>query len=82
MKLKIYALSTCVHCKALKRFLNKNKVQYDYVDVDLLNGSEKDKVMKEVFRLTKSYRFPTIVVGDDVVVGFYEDRLREMLGLK
>lgn len=82
MKLKIYTLSTCVHCKALKRFLNKNKIKYDYVDVDLLNGTEKDRVMREVFSLTRGYRFPTIVVGDDVMVGFYEDRLREMLGLK
>ncbi|MFZ2411825.1 MAG: glutaredoxin family protein [Candidatus Methanoperedens sp.] len=80
-KPKLYTLSTCVHCKAAKRFLKENGIEYDYVDVDKLNGQEKDDVCDEIIRLAGGLRFPTIVVGKKVIVGFYEDKLREALGL-
>ncbi len=81
IKPKLYTLSTCVHCKATKRFLKEHGIEYDYVDVDKLNGREKDEVCDEVIKLSGSLRFPTIVVGKKVIVGFYEDKLREALGL-
>ncbi len=81
IKPKLYTLSTCVHCKATKRFLKKNGIEYDYVDVDKLDGEEQDKVEQEILELTGGLRFPTIVIGDKVIVGFYEDKLREALGL-
>ena len=36
IRLLVYALSTCVWCKLTKQFLNDNNVEYEYVDVDLL----------------------------------------------
>ena len=81
IKPKLYTLSTCMHCKATKRFLKKNGVDFDYVDVDKLDGEEKEKVEQEVLELTGGLRFPTIVIGDKVIIGFYEDKLREALGL-
>ncbi len=81
IKPKLYTLSTCVHCKAAKQFLKERGIEYDYVDVDKLNGREKDEVCDEVIKLSGSLRFPTIVVGKKVIVGYYEDKLREALGL-
>lgn len=81
IKPKLYTLSTCVHCKATKRFLKKNGIEYDYVDVDKLDGEEQDKVEQELLELSGGLRFPTIVIGDKVIVGFYEDKLKEALGL-
>jgi glutaredoxin-like protein NrdH len=81
IKPKLYTLSTCVHCKATKRFLKENGIEFDYVDVDKLDGREKDEVCDEVIKLSGGLRFPTIVVGNKVIVGFYEDKLREALGL-
>ncbi len=81
IKPRLYTLSTCVHCKATKRFLKEHGIEYDYVDVDKLNGREKDEVCDEVIRLAGSLRFPTIVIGKKVIVGYYEDKLREALGL-
>ena len=43
-KVTVYALSTCVWCKITKQYLNDNGVAYEYVDVDLLNEKDKDKV--------------------------------------
>ncbi|MCX9013776.1 MAG: glutaredoxin family protein [Candidatus Methanoperedens sp.] len=78
---KLYTLSTCVHCKATKNFLKENGIGYDYVDVDMLAGSEREKVISEVMELTGTCRFPTIIVGKRVILGFREDELREALEL-
>ncbi len=78
---KLYTLSTCVHCSATKRFLREHGIDFDYVDVDMLDGREKDKVRAEVMKISGGFRFPTIVVGKKVIVGFHEDKLRKALGL-
>jgi glutaredoxin-like protein NrdH len=81
-KVKMYALSTCGWCRKAKRFLNEHDVEYDFVDVDLLSGEEKQQVMEEVKQWNPRRNFPTIVIDDnEVVVGFNEPRLREVLGL-
>ena len=81
IKPKLYTLSTCMHCSATKRFLKEHGIDYDYVDVDKLDGREREEVRQEVMKLSGGLRFPTIVVGKKVIVGFYEDKLREALGL-
>jgi glutaredoxin-like protein NrdH len=80
IKPKLYTLSTCVHCKATKRFLKENGIEFDYKDVDKLDGEERDEVRDEVMRLSGG-RFPTIIIGKKVIVGFREDELKEALGL-
>lgn len=81
-KVKLYALSTCGWCKKTRNFLDSNYIQYEYEYVDLLTGAEKDRAMTEVRRWNPRLSFPTVVVDDtEVVVGFNEDRLREVLGL-
>lgn len=77
---KLYTLSTCLHCKATKRFLEKYRIDYDCVDVDKLNSREKEEVRAELMKLSGG-RFPTIVIGKKVIIGFFEDKLREALGL-
>lgn len=81
VKVKAYTLSTCPHCSATKEFLRANSVDFDYVDVDLLTGGERTKVLREVYRLTKGYSFPVIVIGDAVIVGFNKERLKEVLNI-
>ncbi len=78
---KLYTLSTCMHCRATKRFLKEHGIEYDFVDVDKLDGREKEEVLSEVQKISGSMRFPTIVIGDKVIVGFYEDKLKKALGL-
>jgi glutaredoxin len=81
-KVKLYALSTCAWCKKTKRFLDDNNVDYEYEYVDLLSGDEKTRCLEEMGRWNPRRTFPTIVVDDqEIVVGFKEERLREVLGL-
>ena len=81
-RVRFFALSTCGWCKKTKRFLDAHNVDYEIDYVDLLSGAERARVMAEMERWNPRRTFPTVVVDDsEVVVGFKEDRLREVLGL-
>ncbi len=79
--IKLYTLSTCSHCNRTKRFFNENGIEIEFVDVDLLSGSERDQIMNEVRKLNPDCSFPTICIGDEVVVGFNEEKLKKALDL-
>jgi glutaredoxin len=78
---KMYTLSTCSHCKAAKSFLDKCTVKYEFRDVDLLTGEERQAVIEEIKKLNESCSFPTILIGDKVIIGFNEREIREALHL-
>ncbi len=78
---KIYTLSTCSHCKATKKFLNESNIEYEFTDVDLLEGEERQKVIDEVKRYNPRCTFPTVLIGDRVIVGHREDEIMEALDL-
>lgn len=78
---KMFTLSTCIHCKNTKKFLDECKVGYDFVNVDLLTGSEREAVLEEVKRLNPECSFPTIIIGNKVIVGFKKDEIKRALGL-
>jgi glutaredoxin-like protein NrdH len=80
-QVKLYTLSTCSHCKATKKFLGDCRVRYDFVDVDLLKGKEREAILEDVRKLNPRCSFPTIIIGDTVIVGFKEKEIREALGL-
>jgi glutaredoxin-like protein NrdH len=81
-KIKLFTLSTCSHCNRTKRFLTENNVEMEYVDVDLLTGAERERIMDEVRKLNPDCSFPTICIDNTVIVGFNEEKLRKALGLK
>jgi glutaredoxin len=64
-----------------KAFLTDNKVDFQYVDVDLLTGEKRKEILREIYRLTGGYSFPVIVIGEAVIVGFNKDRLERELEL-
>lgn len=81
-KIVLYALSTCSHCKAAKRFLTQCAVPYEETDVDQLDSTEREAVLADVKKLNPSCSFPTMVIGDKVIIGYKEDEIKEALGLK
>ena len=80
-QVKIFSLSTCSHCKSIKKFLSDCTVMYDVVDVDLLKGKERKAILEDVKKFNPKCSFPTIVIGDKVIVGNKEEELKEALGL-
>lgn len=80
-KPKVYALSTCPYCKRTKRFLDQHKIEYDHVDVDLLDDAKQDKVMEEIEKMTGKRAFPVVIIGAEIIVGHDEDKLKKALKL-
>ena len=78
---KIYTLSTCSHCRATKKYLDECNVQYEFTDVDQLEGEERKAILEDVKKLNPACSFPTIKIGDKVIVGFKENEIKEALGL-
>jgi glutaredoxin-like protein NrdH len=79
--IKLYSLSTCSHCKSTKKLLNDCTVLYEFVDVDLLKGEERQAILEDVKKFNPKCSFPTIIIGDKVIVGFKEEEIKEALGL-
>jgi glutaredoxin-like protein NrdH len=78
---KIYTLSTCGHCKSTKNLLNECGVNYDCIDVDKLQGDQRTAILEEVKKLNPACSFPTILIGNTIIVGFREDKIKEALNL-
>ena len=80
-KVFVYALSTCGHCRNAKKLLDSHDVKYDHIDVDLLPRDEMKTVLEDVRKVNPQTSFPTIVIGDTVIVGYRELEIMEALGL-
>jgi len=78
---KIFSLSTCSHCKATKKYLSECTIKYEFIDVDLLKGDERKAIIADVKKFNPRCSFPTIIIGDKVIVGFKEKEIREALGM-
>lgn len=72
----IYSTPTCHYCHAAKAFFDENKVEY--TDINVMTDLEK---RKEMVDMTGQMGVPVIRIGDDVVVGYDEGKLRELLNL-
>ena len=79
---KVYSLSTCSHCKSTKKMLSDCTIQYDYVDVDTTQGEERAAILEDVKKFNPKCSFPTIIIGNTVIVGFKEKEIKEALGLE
>ena len=72
----IYSTPTCHFCHAAKDFFTENNVGY-------IDHNVQDDMTARQEMITKSGQMgvPVIMIGDEIVVGFDEDAIREKLGL-
>ncbi|MDZ7836536.1 MAG: glutaredoxin family protein [Actinomycetota bacterium] len=76
----IYALSTCGWCRKTKNLLQDMGVAYNYIDVDMLQGEDREEALARMKEHNPSGGFPTIVIdGTDCIVGFNQDKIKEKL---
>jgi len=78
---KMFTLSTCSHCKAAKKFLDECTVQYNSTDVDKLTGDERRSVIEDLKGFNPKCSVPTIIIGDEVIIGFDEEAIKKALGI-
>ncbi len=77
----LYALSTCSHCKAARKFLNECNIDYKCIEVDALKGEERQNTIADIRKINPRCSFPTIVIKDKVIVGFQEQQIKDALGI-
>lgn len=72
----IYSTPTCHFCHAAKDFFAANNIAFTDHNV----GTDLEK-RKEMIEKSGQMGVPVITVGGDLVVGFDEPRLRELLAI-
>ena len=73
----IYSTPTCVYCRMAKEFFKKNGISYTEYDVASDMARRQEMVEK-----SGQMGVPVISVGNEIIVGFDEPRLRELLKIK
>ncbi len=77
-KITLYALSTCVWCKKIKRLLSEIGIAYDYVFVDLLDKEEKNTATEEIKKWNPRCSFPTLVINEEkCILGYDEQKIKK-----
>lgn len=78
--LMLFTLSTCIWCKKTKALLKEMGVGYRYVDLDMLEGDDRETALEELKRYNPQCSFPSLVInGSTCIVGFKEKEIREVL---
>ncbi len=75
-KITVYSTPTCHFCHMAKDFFNENKIEY--TDYNVADDTEKRQEMREI---TGQMGVPVIMIGENVVIGFDEPKIRELLNL-
>ena len=73
-KVSLYTTPTCHFCHAAKDYFAENNVEFEEFDV----AADADK-RTEMIEITGQMGVPVIKIGDDVVVGFDEGKVKELL---
>lgn len=74
--IKVYTTQTCHFCKDVKNLLDSNNVEYELLDV----GTDA-AARTEMVELTGQMGVPVTRINDDVIIGYDEAKLRELLSL-
>jgi glutaredoxin-like YruB-family protein len=77
MDVVIYSTPVCHYCQAAKDFFKANDVAYTEHDV----AADTEK-RTEMIDMTGQMGVPVIKIGDDVVIGFDEGKLKELLKIE
>lgn len=72
----IYSTPVCHFCHAAKDFFKENNVAFTEHDV----AADLEK-REEMIDMTGQMGVPVIRIGDDVIIGFDEPKLKELLRL-
>ena len=78
----LYSLSTCAYCSAIKKMFDDLSIAYQCIQADELPEAEKEKTIDELKTLNPRCSFPTVVIENNVIVGYKVQAIKEKLGLR
>ncbi len=81
-KVVLYSLTTCVYCKSVRKLLEDLSVEHECLFADEFEGEEKEALLVGLKKANPNCTFPTLVIGDEAVVGYQPQEVREKLGIR
>ena len=75
----LYSLRTCTHCKDTKQYLEQLNVSFKTIYVDMLLGEDRSETLRQLRRINPGVSFPTLVMGDTIIIGFKKDDIDDAL---
>ena len=73
-KVVVYSTPTCPICKRAKAYLTEKGVSYQEIDV-----AASSEVARELIKRSGQMGVPVIIVNDDMLIGFNQAKLDELL---
>lgn len=80
-KMMVYTLSNCPHCIELKKFVDDNGLEVEYIHVDQLDWKETEAVLLELEKICPDCGFPITIIGENVIEDFNPKAIKEALGI-
>jgi glutaredoxin len=74
-KVIVFTQQDCPPCAWVKTFLSQRGVEFEERSIDAGFA-----VVRELTQKYKSQSTPTVVVGDEVLIGYNPERLAQLLG--
>lgn len=74
MDIKIYSTPTCPYCIQAKKYLKEKKISFEDFDV-----AHDSKAAQEMVDLSGQMGVPVIKMGNEVIVGFDQERIEKIL---
>lgn len=77
----LFALSTCNACKKTKALLDREGIDYLYVEVDTVDKDSRGELIEKIRQYNPRETLPTLVLngGKKVVVGYGEEEILDAL---
>lgn len=72
----IYSTPTCHFCQTTKEFFKENNVEYTEHDVSVDQEKRAEMIEK-----SGQMGVPVIFIGEEMIIGYDEDRLKQLLEL-
>jgi glutaredoxin-like protein NrdH len=80
-KVRLYSLTTCPTCNKMKKILDEYNIQYELIEVDLLDSGEQWVTSKEIKRYNAAVTYPTLVI-EEVILEPDEETIKDALDIK
>ncbi|MGV8152282.1 MAG: glutaredoxin family protein [Candidatus Nanoarchaeia archaeon] len=77
MSITLYTARACPYCIIVKRFLEKNNI--DFKEIDITLDKSKEEEMKEK---SKQSQVPVVDANGTIVIGYNLKKLKEALNIK
>jgi glutaredoxin-like YruB-family protein len=74
--ISIYSTPTCHFCQVAKEYFKENNLSYTEYNV----ASDAER-RAEMIKKSGQLGVPVIVIGNDIVVGFNQEKVKNLLGI-